>query len=592
MIKFPKPKTKHVELETMTAIISRIMRETGRDYIRGYAFAIFCLLLVAGTTAFTAWIMEDIINEAFASKDSSSLWLICGSILAAFIIRGFASYGQAVTLAQIGNNIVARYQQRVIDHLMALNVSWFSNNRSTHIAAQIAQNVSGIRDVMNMTITSFARDLITLLGLVVVMVAKDPFLSLVAVIIAPPVVLSLRYISRRIRSVTRESIVINSRVLGAMQEAVQGITVVKAFTMEEQISKRSGELIRAAEEKSNRIARLSERTSPLTETIAGFAISGVVAYASYRLIYSGELPGSFIAFITALLLAYDPARRLARLQVSLERAVVNARMIYEILDTKPKQADAPDAGDLSVTAGRIAFEDVSFAYDDGERVLDHVSFVAEPGKMTAFVGPSGAGKSTLINLLPRFYDVHEGRILIDDTDIMTVKKASLREQLSYVSQQPYLFDGTIRENITLGLDVDDDVVRGVGVKGGIIYQGRTIVLTTGTFLRGKIHVGDFSYAAGRAGETSADAASEGLVSLGFEIGRMKTGTPPRVNGRSIDFAVLEEQPGDDPPRTFSYAHDRPLLPQRSCYITYTNAATHDMIRENLERSAMYSGDSG
>ena len=450
MIKFPKPKTKHVELETMTAIISRIMRETGRDYIRGYAFAIFCLLLVAGTTAFTAWIMEDIINEAFASKDSSSLWLICGSILAAFIIRGFASYGQAVTLAQIGNNIVARYQQRVIDHLMALNVSWFSNNRSTHIAAQIAQNVSGIRDVMNMTITSFARDLITLLGLVVVMVAKDPFLSLVAVIIAPPVVLSLRYISRRIRSVTRESIVINSRVLGAMQEAVQGITVVKAFTMEEQISKRSGELIRAAEEKSNRIARLSERTSPLTETIAGFAISGVVAYASYRLIYSGELPGSFIAFITALLLAYDPARRLARLQVSLERAVVNARMIYEILDTKPKQADAPDAGDLSVTAGRIAFEDVSFAYDDGERVLDHVSFVAEPGKMTAFVGPSGAGKSTLINLLPRFYDVHEGRILIDDTDIMTVKKASLREQLSYVSQQPYLFDGTIRENIRYG----------------------------------------------------------------------------------------------------------------------------------------------
>jgi tRNA uridine 5-carboxymethylaminomethyl modification enzyme len=147
----------------------------------------------------------------------------------------------------------------------------------------------------------------------------------------------------------------------------------------------------------------------------------------------------------------------------------------------------------------------------------------------------------------------------------------------------------IRQGMMESLIVDDDVVRGVGVKGGIIYQGRTIVLTTGTFLRGKIHVGDFSYAAGRAGETSADAASEGLVSLGFEIGRMKTGTPPRVNGRSIDFAVLEEQPGDDPPRTFSYAHDRPLLPQRSCYITYTNAATHDMIRENLERSAMYSG---
>ena len=303
---------------------------------------------------------------------------------------------------------------------------------------------------MNMTITSFARDLITLVGLVIVMVSKDPLLSLVAVIIAPPLVLSLRYISRRIRSATRESVVLNSRVLGAMQEAIQGVTVVKAFTMEEQISKHSAELIRAAEERSNRIARLSERTSPLTETIAGFAISGVVAYASYRLIYSGELPGSFIAFITALLLAYDPARRLARLQVSLERAVVNARMIYEILDTEPKQADDPDAGELTVSAGRIEFEDISFAYEGGEKVLDHVSFVAEPGRMTAFVGPSGAGKSTLINLLPRFYDAGEGRILIDGVDINTVTKASLRANIAYVSQQPYLFDGTIGDNIRYG----------------------------------------------------------------------------------------------------------------------------------------------
>ena len=147
----------------------------------------------------------------------------------------------------------------------------------------------------------------------------------------------------------------------------------------------------------------------------------------------------------------------------------------------------------------------------------------------------------------------------------------------------------IRQGMMESLIVADDVVRGVGVKSGILYEGRSVVLTTGTFLRGKIHVGDFSYAAGRAGETSADGASEGLVALGFKIGRMKTGTPPRVNGRSIDFTVLEEQPGDDPPRTFSYAHDRPLLPQVSCYITYTNAATHDIIRENLERSAMYSG---
>lgn len=160
-------------------------------------------------------------------------------------------------------------------------------------------------------------------------------------------------------------------------------------------------------------------------------------------------------------------------------------------------------------------------------------------------------------------------------------------ELKYACESQACLD--IRQGMMESLVVEDGVVRGVGVKGGVLYRSHCVVLTTGTFLRGKIHVGDFSYAAGRAGETSAERAAEGLVALGFTIGRLKTGTPPRVNGRSIDFAALEEQPGDVPPRTFSYTHDEPLLPQRSCYITYTGAATHDLIRDNLERSAMYSG---
>jgi tRNA uridine 5-carboxymethylaminomethyl modification enzyme len=147
----------------------------------------------------------------------------------------------------------------------------------------------------------------------------------------------------------------------------------------------------------------------------------------------------------------------------------------------------------------------------------------------------------------------------------------------------------IRQGMMESLIVTNGVVAGVGIKGGVLFESRTVVLTTGTFLRGKIHVGDFSYAAGRAGESSAEKASEGLVALGFKIGRLKTGTPPRVNGRTIDFSGLEEQPGDDPPRTLSYTYDEPLLRQMPCHITYTNDTTHELIRDNLERSAMYSG---
>lgn len=435
------------DVDSLTMVIRRIIRENGREYVRTYIFAAFCLVLVAASTAFMAWIMESVINEAFAKKNGDVVWLICGSVLAAFVIRGASSYGQAVALAQVGNNLVARYQQRLIDHLMRLGVGYFGDTRSAQIAAQISQNVAGIRDVMNLTITSFARDLLTLIALVGVMVVKDPVLSLIVFIGAPPVLIALRYISKRLRSATRESIHINSRVLGSIQETVQGITIVKAFTMEGQISQRTSQLIRSAEERANRIAKLTERTSPLTETVAGLAISGVIAYAAYRSIYGDVLPGAFFSFITALLLAYDPIRRLSRLQINLERAVVNARMIYDILDEEPTQGDRPGAAELDAARGEIEFRDVSFAYGNGEKVLDGVSFTAEAGKTTAIVGPSGAGKSTLISMVPRFYDPVSGQVLIDGVDIATVTTGSLRHQIAYVSQQPWLFEGSIRDNL-------------------------------------------------------------------------------------------------------------------------------------------------
>jgi ATP-binding cassette, subfamily B, bacterial MsbA len=435
------------DVQSLTMVIRRIIRENGRDYIKTYIFAAVCLVLVAASTAFMAWIMESVINEAFAKRNADAIWLICGSVLTAFVIRGAASYGQAVALAQVGNNLVARYQQRLIDHLMSLGMSYFGDTRSAQIAAQISQNVAGIRDVMNLTITSFARDLLTLIALLVVMVTKDPILSAIVFIGAPPVLIGLRYISRRLRSATRESIDLNSRVLSAMQETVQGITIVKAFTMEGQISARTAELIKAAEGRSNRIARLTERTAPLVETIAGLAISGVIAYSAFRSIYGNVLPGAFFSFITALLLAYDPARRLARLQINLERAVVNARMIYEILDEEPTQGDRPDAAPISVKGGEIEFRHIGFGYGKGDIVLDDVSFIAEAGKTTAIVGPSGAGKSTLISLVPRFHDPASGQVLIDGVDIATVTKNSLRHQIAYVSQQPWLFEGSIRDNL-------------------------------------------------------------------------------------------------------------------------------------------------
>ncbi len=455
-MKAEKEKKRHVDSSTVVSVLKRILSENGREHIRGYVFAISCLIIVALSTAFTAWIMEKVVNEAFANRRADMVLLICGSILAAFVLRGFATYGQAVSLQKISNNIVARYQRRLYSHMMTLSVGYFSEARSSHLAAQVSQNIAGIRDVMNLTVTSTARDLLTLVALIGVMVSKDWVLSLIVFAVAPPLLYALRYVSRRLRLATREAVEVNSRVLGAMQETIQGIPVVKAFTMEEELEKKVNRIIDTAEARSNRIARLSERTSPLTETFAGFAISSVLAYAAFRSIYDNVPPGAFFAFVTALLMAYDPARRLAKLQVQMDRAVVNAQMIYALLDLQPAQREKPGAPDLVVTEAKVELKNVVFSYAAGAPILRGVNLVAEGGKTTALVGPSGAGKSTIINLIPRFYDPAEGEILVDGQNIANVTKSSLRHQLAYVSQQPYMFEGSIRDNIRYGRPVATD----------------------------------------------------------------------------------------------------------------------------------------
>ncbi|MEB2845002.1 ATP-binding cassette domain-containing protein [Rhizobiales bacterium RZME27] len=456
-MKAHKNRKSEVSSSTVAGTLKRVIAENGRDHIGGYAFAISCLILVAASTAFTAWIMEAVVNEAFANKRADLVILICSAIFGVFVLRGFASYFEAVTLAKIGNNIVARYQRRLYTHLMGLSVGFFSEARSAHLAAQISQNVTGIRDVLNLTVTSTARDFLTLIALIGVMISKDWVLSLIVFAVAPPLLYALRYVSRRLRVATKDAIEVNSHVLGAMQETIQGIAIVKAFTMERQLDDKVTNIIETAEKRANRIARLSERTSPLTESFAGLAIASVLAYAAFRSIYDNVPPGAFFSFVTALLMAYDPARRLAKLQVQIERAVVNARMIYALLDLQPQQREVPDAAELVVTEAKIELRNVGFAYGEGVPILKGVDIVAEGGKTTALVGPSGAGKSTIIALVPRFYDPTEGAILIDGQDISKVTKSSLRRQLAYVSQQPYLFEGSIRDNIRYGRPEATDV---------------------------------------------------------------------------------------------------------------------------------------
>ncbi len=440
-------------------LLKRIFRENGASYKGKYVFAIACLLIISATTAFSAWIMRDVVDEIFYRQREELIAVISLAIVAAFVLRAFAMYFQSITMAQIGNDLVAKYQSRVFEKLMRTGIGYFNDNRSAQLAAQISQNITGIRDVMSITVTSFARDFVTLIGLVIVMFLQDPVLSLITFIIGPLLLLGVSWVSRRVRSVVRETVELNARVIGTMQETMQGITVVKAFTMEDQLHGKIQAIIDHAQERGNKLAMVSERVTPIAELIAGFAVAGAIAYGGFRAINNAQPPGAMFAFITALLFAYDPAKRLARLKVNLERAMVNARMIYEILDMEEAQRDAADAKPLSVTKGEVQFDKVDFEYADGTRVLNSMSFTAPSHKTTALVGPSGAGKSTVISLLQRFYDVSGGAISIDGQNIGSVTKSSLRSQIAFVSQQPYLFEGSVMDNIRYGRpDATDEEV--------------------------------------------------------------------------------------------------------------------------------------
>ncbi|MCZ8543878.1 ABC transporter ATP-binding protein/permease [Mesorhizobium qingshengii] len=446
----PPPNLSKPRAGEIVAVIRRILEENGRDYRGAYIFTILCLLTVSATTALSAWIMSPVVNQIFYERRGDLIPWICAALLGAFILRGLAGYGQAVTMARIGNNLVARYQQRIFNHLMKLGVSFFNDTRSGRLAAQINENVNGIRDLLSMTVTSTARDAVSLVGLVGVMIYQDPILSLSSLLIGPPLIYTVTYLMRRVRRITRESVQINSRLIGAMQEATQGIAIVKAFTMEDELARRIGKLANDAEQRSNKIARVSERLTPISEMLAGVAFASVIAYSGYRATVLGQPPGAVFSFITALTLAYDPARRLARMQVGMERALVNARMIYELLDLEPQQGDVAGAAEAKFTSGEVRFNNVSFRYVEEAPVLQDLTFVAAAGKVTAIVGASGAGKTTLVALLQRFHDVEAGTIEIDGQDISKVTKQSLRNSIAYVSQQPYLFEGSIRDNIRYG----------------------------------------------------------------------------------------------------------------------------------------------
>ncbi|WP_438274324.1 ABC transporter ATP-binding protein [Nitrobacter sp.] len=431
-------------------LIRRLITEQGMAYWRRYLAAFALMAVSAATTAFSAYLLGEVINQAYVDKDVRNIFILSLVTVAIFALKGAATYGHSVILSQISNAILANNQRRLFAKLMSESIGFFSERHSSEFLARLTAGATSVTQVLSLLINAVGRDLLSLVGLVIVMVTQDPYMALFGLLVAPPAMLVLRKLVKRVKRLAHNQFSGTTDIMEIMQESLQGIRTVKAFTLEQTMRERIDASIAAVEQTNNKMARVSNRASPLMETLGGFAIAGGLMYGGYRVVAMGATPGQFFSFLTAFLLAYEPAKRLARLNIELNSSLIGARKLLEIVDSPASEPDDSDKPALKLTAARVELRDVTFAYRADEPVLNRMSFVAEPGRMTALVGPSGGGKSTVLALLLRLYEVSDGEILIDDQAISAVSRTSLRQQTAYVGQDVYLFRATIRENIAFG----------------------------------------------------------------------------------------------------------------------------------------------
>ena len=466
-------------------LISRVLRENFHLYISRYLVAFLLMGLAAAATGLSAFLMKYITavvfgspekllpspatlatagkfgqhwlgrasdyiatHVAFSSPGMLQIFYVAVAIVVVFFVKGMGQYGSNVILSKIGNNIVARQQQRVSNHILNQSLAFFIHFPSSDLITRVSRAASSARDVMNLLMMR-VQDVFTAVALLLTMFKLDWQLSFGALFIMAPVIIVLGKLIKRIRKIANLEFVGMIQVISALQEAIIGNKLIKSYNLEPHMSGRFQEAIAAVEFRSNKMAVVSARTSPLMEFMGGLAVASIVFYGGYRNVVQGQSADSLIAFLTALLLAYEPVKRIARMNVSLHSSLVGVQMLYQVLDSDYTIPDRPEAKPIRIHHGDITLRDVTFSYRPGLPVIHELSLACPGGYVTALVGPSGSGKSTLLNLIERFYSPESGTLEIDGQDISHLTIASLRQQISLVSQDTFLFADTLRNNIRL-----------------------------------------------------------------------------------------------------------------------------------------------
>ena len=432
------------------SLMWRLLTENIPEHRGRYLAAVFAMIVVAIATSMTAWIMGTIIDSMIHSEDRMRVFMVGAAVIAIFAIKGLASFAQVVLMARAGNRIVAQKQVQLFQRLLSREMAFFNSNESSDLLLRVTQSAQMARQVIDTVVSGFVRDLLTLIGLLAVMFYQQPLLSLVGIVVGPVALYGVRRILARVRTVMAQEMAGLAEIIRVVQETSTGVRVVKAFALEKAMVARMQGAVNQVEKRANKMVRLEAATTPLMDTITGFAIAAIVVLSSIKLFgETAGTPGQLMSFITAFLMAYEPAKRLSRMRVSIEGGLVGVRMMYELLDAPQTMMETKDAVALPDGPGELQLQDVYFSYANGRSVLNGMSIKFPAGKTTALVGASGGGKSTVLNLILRLYDPVSGSISLDGVNLRDASFASLRSKIAYVGQDTFLFSAPVIENIRI-----------------------------------------------------------------------------------------------------------------------------------------------
>jgi subfamily B ATP-binding cassette protein MsbA len=433
-----------------TSLAKRLLKEHVHQYYRQLGFAIICMAIAALATASFPYFLKPAFDFIFDNKGKTELVFFCVCILASFVVKGVASYGESVIMLSVGQKIIFDIQERLFRHLLQSDLRFFHNIHSGDLLSRFSNDVNMMRTAVSTTLVGIGKDFLTFIFLTCVMFYRDSTLAGFAFIVFPSAIVPISLIGRRMKKVTENTQNNLGIFSGYLTQIFQGIRIVKAYNAENLEISRIKSKMSGLLKLIIRSAKIKSSLHPISEFIGGIAIVLVLGYGGFQVIHDHKTTGDLISFLGALLLSYEPLKRLTHLSANMQEGLASAKRVFEILDIKPSIRNSNSPLFLESEIKTIDFKDVSFSYDDKRKALGNISFRVKKGETVAFVGKSGSGKSSLINLLPRFYDVSEGSILINEIDIRDLDIDHLRDQIAIVTQETILFDASFYENIAYG----------------------------------------------------------------------------------------------------------------------------------------------